>query len=62
MKVSKVIATVSRCVQIGESDFKQHRVSRAFSVDSTIYEILKFAEDNGVKNPTINDIELSVEA
>lgn len=55
----KVVATLSAPVQIGVDEWKQVRTSRVFSADRSIANMLTWAESEGIKSPTINDLTLS---
>jgi predicted XRE-type DNA-binding protein len=59
MNKTKIVVTLSHAVQIGENEFKQHRISRVFAVSRSIGDMLSWAEAEGIKNPQISDLMLS---
>lgn len=56
---NKLVCTISACIQVGEDEFVQHRMSKVFDKKCSIEEMLSFAESCGIKNPQINDLILS---
>ncbi len=59
MNTYKIIATVSVCEQIGESEFVQRRFSCEFPVLCNMREILSWAEEVTGREQRINDIQFS---
>ena len=58
-KFSSIVATISFCEQIGENEFIQRRFGRVFSADRSISDILQWAENMGIKDADINNIQFS---
>ena len=56
---TNIAATITICCQIGENTFMDRRCSKIFSTSESLDAILDWAENTGIKNPTINDIEFS---
>ena len=59
MMTDKIIATVSIAEQNGPESWIQRRISREFTVNRSIQDVLKWAESMGFENPRISDIVLS---
>lgn len=54
----EICVIIKRYVQISPDDWELRRISRVFSSDRTISDILKWVESEGIKNATVNDFEL----
>lgn len=52
-------ATYSECVQIGECEYKQIHLTKVFSYDKSISEIIDWLKSLNVKNPDINSVTIS---
>lgn len=57
--MKQITVTVVKRVQITETSFHDERFSRVFSIDRSIETILNWAENMGISQPTINDLEFS---
>lgn len=55
---TKIVAVISILEQTGPDSFKMNRFSRGFAANRPIQDIIKWAENMGIKNATINDVEL----
>ena len=55
----KITVTIVDCVQVGIDEFKDKRYSRVYCTSMSIDAMLNWAESEGLKNPTINDLEFS---
>ena len=59
MEGKKIVVTLSQAVQIGIDEWKQHKVSRVFSVNRSFRDLLEWAEAEGIKNPQASDLQIS---
>lgn len=57
----KIVATVSRCVQIGPDDYECRKISKVFEVGDPVYKILDWAQvaSKSMAKKTINDVSFS---
>lgn len=56
----EIVATVTICVTVGVDSFRDHHISRCFSEDRTIKDILSWAKlELGRDDVCIGDIVLS---
>jgi len=53
-----ITAVILNCEQIGPDNYKMKNYSRNFSSDCPTEYIIKWAENMGVKNATINSVIL----
>lgn len=58
-KVQRFVATYSQAVQVGEYEFRQVRVSKVFNYTDSISEVMDWLEFIGVKEPTLNSVDIS---
>jgi hypothetical protein len=56
--MKKITAVIETYYQTGPNTFKDIKFSKNFTVDTRINEILMWAAEMGIKNPTINDVKL----
>jgi hypothetical protein len=56
--MKKITAVITVCERVGQETWNDVRFSRNFSVDARINDILMWAAEMGIKNPTINDVKL----
>ena len=59
VSITERIATVTNAGQTGPESWNQRRISREFTVNRSIQDVLKWAENMGFENPRISDIVLS---
>ena len=59
MKNKKFAATYSEAVQIGEYEYKQIRTTKVFSYRDSILNVIDWLKSIGVKNPSINSVDIS---
>jgi len=57
--MSSIVATISIAEQIGMDVWNQRYISRVFSTARNIQDIINWAENEGVKNPQISNIQFS---
>lgn len=57
--MSKFVATVSGCRQIGESAFKQEFYSRVFSGECSMIQVISWAKSQLGRDSSLNDITFS---
>lgn len=57
--VKKFAATYSECVQVGEYEFKQIHLTKVFSYENSISEVVDWLKSLNVKNPDLNSVTLS---
>ena len=59
MERGRIVVTLSQAVQIGMDEWKQHKVSRVFSVDRPFRDLLAWAKAEGIENPQVSDLQIS---
>lgn len=57
--IKKFAATYSEAVQIGEYEFKQVRVTKVFSYDNSVLDVIKWLESLNVRGASLNSVTLS---
>ena len=56
MSAKRITVVIEECVQVGVREYRMKRISKNFSIHRSIKEMFLWAESEGIKNPTINDI------
>ncbi len=54
-----IVVTITRCVQIGENEFKDVSISKVFNCDLPLTEMMSWARAYLHENITINDLKFS---
>ena len=60
MIASRFVATYARAVQIGPDYWRMEHISRVFSIDRTMRDVMTWLEALGVVNPACTDVSFSV--
>lgn len=57
--IKKFAATYSEAVQIGEHEFKQVRVTKVFSYDNSVLDVIKWLESINVRGASLSSVTIS---
>lgn len=53
------VATLRESVQIGQEEWRMEAVSRVFSLETPMNQVLGWAKEQGISQPTVNHITFS---
>ena len=59
MKISKFAATYVRCIQIGEDEWRNERITKVFLYSDSILDVMDWLEYIGCKKPGLGDVSIS---